>query len=278
MLPSALSRRWLYRYPLLVRVTHWVNVLCLAILLMSGLQIFNAHPALYWGEESDFARPVLSIYSAHTAAGRPVGVTRVFGRNFETTGVLGWSELNGRPMPRAFPGWMTLPSAQDLATGRVWHLFFAWLFVTNGVVYVGHSLGSRRLSRELLPKREQWKRIGSTLRDHLGLRIGGEADAARYNIVQKLAYLIVILAIAPLVVLSGLTMSPALNAAAPWLLDVFGGRQSARTIHFVMTWLLVLFVVVHVVMVLVSGFLNNMRSMTTGWFAVAGEASGHDER
>jgi Ni/Fe-hydrogenase b-type cytochrome subunit len=264
-------QRWIYRYSPLVRVSHWVNVLCLAILLMSGLQIFNAHPALYWGEDSDFEQPVLAIYTAFTAEGRPVGMTSILGRSFDTTGLLGRSELNGRPVQRAFPGWITIPSVQDLATGRVWHFFFGWLFVLNGVVYLSYSIASRRFARDLLPHREQWKHVLGTIRDHLTLRLHRGMNAAGYNIIQRLSYLLVILALAPLVVLSGLTMSPAVDAAAPWLLDVFGGRQSARTVHFITTWLLALFVLVHVVMVIVSGFLNNIRSMITGWYAIASE-------
>jgi thiosulfate reductase cytochrome b subunit len=247
-----------------VRIAHWVNALCLFILVMSGLQIFNAHPAVYWGEDSDFERPLLSIYVAFTPDGRPMGITSVLGQRYDTTGVLGRSALNGRPVHRAFPGWLTLPSTQDLATGRVWHLFFAWVFVLNGVLYLAHSIVRRRFSRELIPQREQWRGIGRTLGDHLRFRLDRTAE---YNVLQKLTYLTVILVIAPLIVLTGLTMSPAVTAAAPWLLDVFGGRQSARTIHFVVTMLFMAFVLVHVLMVVVSGFFNNMRSMTTGWYA-----------
>jgi thiosulfate reductase cytochrome b subunit len=127
--------------------------------------------------------------------------------------------------------------------------------------------GTRRFSRELLPHREQWRQIGATFRDQLRLRFHG-ADRARYNVLQQLTYLAVILILAPLAVLTGLTMSPAVDAAAPWLLDMFGGRQSARTIHFVVTGLFVLFGLLHVTMVVVSGFLNNMRSMITGWYDV----------
>jgi thiosulfate reductase cytochrome b subunit len=253
-------KRWIYRHSILVRLTHWMNGLCLAILLMSGLQVFNAHPALYWGEDSNFERPILSIYTAFTTEGRPIGMTRVLGRGFETTGVLGWSRFNGRPAQRAFPAWITIPSAQDLATGRVWHFFFAWLFVVSGLVYLGYSLIGRHFFRDLLPSGEQWR--------HMFHR--GE-EAAQYNTIQRLTYLVVVLLLAPLVVLTGLTMSPAIGAAVPWLLDAFGGRQSARTIHFVITWLLVLFVFVHVGMVLFSGLFNNLRSMTTGWYSVVGE-------
>lgn len=264
------ERQWIYRFPLLVRVSHWLNVLCLVVLAMSGLQIFNAHPALYWGEDSDFDRPLFSIYVAFTPEGRPVGVTNVFGRRYDTTGVLGRSELNGRPVHRAFPGWLTLPSAQDLATGRVWHLFFAWVFVVNGLLYLGHGLTSRRLFRELVPDRDQWRQIGRTVLDHIRFR---PHRAAEYNVLQRITYLIVILAVAPGIVLTGLTMSPAVTATAPWLLDVFGGRQSARTVHFGLTIVFATFVLVHVGMVVVSGFFNNTRSMVTGWYATARSGS-----
>ena len=257
---------FIYRYPILVRTAHWINVLCLPILLMSGLQVFNAHPALYWGEDSDFERPILSIGAAFTEEGRPIGVTRIFGRSFQTTGVLGWSEFNDRPAQRAFPAWITIPRAQDLATGRVWHFFFAWLFVANGVLYFGYSIVSRHFDRDLLPNSEQWRNIKPAIRDHLTFRFRQNRGAGEYNVIQRLSYLAVILMFAPLIVLTGLTMSPAINAAAPWLLDVFGGRQSARTIHFIITWLFVLFVFVHIAMVFLSGFLNNMRSMITGWY------------
>jgi thiosulfate reductase cytochrome b subunit len=259
-----------------VRASHWVNLLCLVILLMSGLQIFNAHPALYWGEDSDFERPVLRIYTAFTEEGRAVGVTRFLGRTFDTTGVLGRSEFDGRPAHRAFPAWLTIPSAQDLATGRLWHFFFAWVFVLNGVVYLGSSIYSGRLSHDVLPHRQQWREIGGTIRDHLTFTF--RRDVSGYNVIQKLTYLTVILAVAPLAVLSGLTMSPAITAAAPWLLELFGGRQSARTIHFLLTGLFLLFVFVHIAMVVASGFLNNVRSMITGWYAVSREAARHAEK
>lgn len=262
------ERHWIRRFSASVRVSHWVNVLCVVILLMSGLQIFNAHPALYWGEDSDFDRPLLSISWASGADGRPMGVTNILGRRIETTGVLGWSRLDGRPVPRAFPAWLTIPSWQDLATGRIWHLFFAWVFVVNGVLFLGHSLVSRHFSRDLLPVRGEWRTIGRTVRDHLTFKF--HRGTGTYNIVQRLTYLLVILALAPLAVLTGLTMSPGVMAAVPWLLDVFGGRQTARTVHFVVTSLFVAFVVVHVVMVVATGLVNNMRSMTTGWYVVAG--------
>ena len=259
------GERWTYRYSALVRVAHWVNVACVAILLMSGLQIFNAHPALYLGEDSDFERPILAISTVFTPEGRPIGVTRLFGRSFETTGVLGRSRFNERPVQRAFPAWITIPPGQDLATGRVWHFFFAWLFVINGVVYVGASLLSRHLWRDLLPSRKQLRRIGRSILDHLSLRFDHGRD---YNVLQKLTYLAMILVVLPLIVLAGMVMSPGLDAAFPWLVDLLAGRQTAHTIHFIAATAIVLFVLIHVAMVLVSGFWNNMRSMITGRYAI----------
>jgi thiosulfate reductase cytochrome b subunit len=250
-----------------VRLSHWANVLCLVILIMSGLQIFNAHPALYWGHDSDFESPLLSIGAYRTEDGRPIGVTRILGMSFTTTGVLGWSRVNGRPAPRAFPAWLTIPSVQDLATGRVWHFFFAWLFLVNGFVYVCFAVLSRYGSRTLLPRFREWRALAPTIRNHILLRVR-HADQTSYNVLQKLAYLGVTLVLAPIVVLTGLTMSPAIDAAVPWLVDVFGGRQSARTVHFVGTMLFVGFVTVHVVMVLLTGVMNNLRSMITGWYGV----------
>jgi thiosulfate reductase cytochrome b subunit len=264
---------------LLVRATHWINAICFPILLMSGFQIFNAHPALYWGEDSDFDRPILSIHAAFAADGRPIGLTRVFGRDFETTGLLGRSRFNGRPALRAFPGWTTIPGAQDLATGRVWHFFFAWVFVVNGMLYLSASILMRHFSRDLLPKREQLQpgHIGRVIKEHLTLRLR-RRKAAHYNLIQKLTYLTVVLALAPLAVLTGVAMSPAMDAAMPWFLDVFGGRQSARTLHFIVSSLLVLFTLVHIVMILLSGFLNNIRSMITGWYSLEVRASVDGEK
>jgi thiosulfate reductase cytochrome b subunit len=257
----------------MIRGAHWINVLCVAILLMSGLQIFNAHPALYWGDDSDFDRPILSIYAGWNAEGDPVGVTAVLGRTFETTGLLGWSRVDGRPAQRAFPSWMTIPAGQDLATGRIWHFFFAWVFVLNGILYVGYSVISRHIGRDLLPQRSQWQQVVSSIWQHLTLRLRS-ARSAEYNLVQKVTYLSVIFVLAPFALLTGLTMSPAIDAAAPWLLDLFGGRQSARMIHFAASVLFVLFTLVHVTMIVLSGFFNHMRSMVTGWYA---RGAGPDE-
>jgi thiosulfate reductase cytochrome b subunit len=256
------------RHSATVRVTHWINVLCLTLLLMSGLQIFNAHPALYWGEASDFENPLLAMYAERNSEGEPVGITRVLGHNFETTGVLGLSSVDGRPTQRGFPPWLTIPPYQDLAIGRVWHFFFAWLFVANALLWLAYSLASRHLWRDLVPSRAQLRYIGQSALDHLRLRFPKGEEATRYNVLQKLTYLVVVLILLPLVVLTGLTMSPAMDARFPVLLDLFGGRQSARTIHFVVATLLVLFTLVHVLMVILSGPLNNLRAMITGRYRI----------
>jgi thiosulfate reductase cytochrome b subunit len=257
------------RHAGVTRLTHWVNVLAVSLLLMSGLQIFNAHPALYWGPKSNFAQPWLEIGAAERG-GRPAGFTKVGGATLATTGVLGWSGKPGAREARAFPAWATVPSWRDLALGRRWHFFFAWLFVVNGVVYLAWGLFGGHLRRDLWPSRSQlapahvWREI----LDHARLRFPKGEAAKRYNVLQKLAYLAVALVLLPLMVATGLTMSPGVDAAAPWLLELFGGRQSARSIHFICANLIVLFIIVHLVMVVASGTWNNIRSMITGRYAI----------
>ena len=260
--------RIIYRHTLLVRVTHWVNAICLAVLLMSGLQIFNAHPALYWGNRSEFDKPLLAMTAREDGGGSvTTGVTTILGKSFTTTGVLGASrDESGQLSERGFPGWITIPSYQDLATGRRWHFFFAWLLVLNGAVYVA-NLFVRRHLKDFLPSGRELRSIPQSIREHIRLHFPKGAAALRYNVLQKFAYLSVLVAL-PILALAGLTMSPALDAAFPWLLSLFGGRQSARTVHFIVAFYLVGFVVVHVAMVLVSGFLNNMISMITGRYAI----------
>lgn len=265
------GRTFVYRHTVLVRITHWINVVCIVILLMSGLQIFNAHPALYWGQKSTFDSPLLAMTARLDEAGKPIGETKVLGATFNTTGVLGLSDQYGQPTARGFPGWTTIPSYQDLATGRRWHFFFAWIFVINGVVYLVASLLSRHLWRDLVPSGDQMRHIGRSIVDHLKLRFDHGRD---YNVLQKLTYLIMVVVVLPALVLAGLAMSPALDAAFPWLTQIFGGRQSARTVHFICATLVVLFVIVHVAMVLISGVWNNLRSMVTGRYRVAAPGEG----
>ncbi|HEY8706479.1 MAG TPA: cytochrome b/b6 domain-containing protein [Burkholderiaceae bacterium] len=270
----AAARRF-YRHRLPVRVMHWINVVCLTILLMSGLTIFNAHPALYWGRDSNFAHPWVAITAVQMPGGI-VGVTRVAGREFVTQGVLGASRSGaaGEWVARAFPSWATIPGPQWLAMGRHWHFFFAWLFVLNGVAYLLYALFSGHLRRNLLPTRVELRSIGASIRDHLLLRHPIGAAAKRYNVLQSLAYLAVIFGLLPLLVIAGMAMSPRLDAVFTGWVDLLGGRQSARTLHFLAAMGLLLFVLVHVFEVIVSGAWNHLRSMITGWYTVPPEKMG----
>ncbi|MFI4869322.1 MAG: cytochrome b/b6 domain-containing protein [Steroidobacterales bacterium] len=265
------SQRYSYhRHALVVRITHWVNALALALLLMSGLQIFNAHPSLSWGKSSYGQRaPIFETSAAMAADGRPVGITRIFDHRFNTTGVLGLSNEAGRQVPRGFPSWLTVPSFRWLGMARHWHFFLAWLLVINGGVYLTTSVLSRHLSRDLVPTRLDWRSIGRSILDHVRLRHPTGAAAARYNVLQKLAYLTVIFVLLPLMILTGWAMSPRLDSLLPGWVDLLGGRQSARTLHFVVAWTLVLFVLIHVFEVLISGVWNNLRSMITGRYDIA---------
>jgi thiosulfate reductase cytochrome b subunit len=231
----------IYRHGLATRVMHWVNAVCVLIVLMSGLQIFNAHPRLYWGQ-----------YGANTDA------PFIQLDNPRTPGV------------KAFPGWATIPSWQDLAAGRRWHFFFAWLLVLNSAAYLLVSFASGHFRRGLVPTREEISPgyIARDFRDHLRLKFPAGKAARHYNVLQKLAYLAVIFILAPMMLATGLTMSPGMDSAFPWLVDLFGGRQSARTLHFLTAALIVLFILVHLIMVVLAGPLNELRSMITGRFVV----------
>lgn len=255
-----------YRQKLLTRITHWIWVVCLFFLLLTGLQIFNAHPTLYVGQQSgfEFDNSVLAIYAVNTPDG-PRGRTDLFGQSFDTTGVLGMSGPAASPQFRGFPAWATIPSFQDLATGRVVHFFFAWLLVGTLAVWLIASLFNRHLWRDVVMKGGDWRRLPGDLWNHLRFRF---AHGRSYSPLQKLSYGLVLFVLFPLIILTGLAMSPGMNAGWPWLIDVFGGRQTARTIHFLAMIGLVTFFVVHVAMVVLAGPINEMRSMITGWYRV----------
>lgn len=254
-----------YRHSVVTRLTHWINVVALTLLLMSGLQIFNAHPALYWGQKSTFAEPWVSM-TAVERGDEMIGLTKVGSLTLETTGLFGFSGNE----KRGFPAWSTAPSYRNLADGRHWHFFFAWVFVLNGLVYLSANSLNGHIRRDLLPTRDQLtpRHLWHEVLDHARLRFAKGEEARRYNALQKLAYGGVVLIVLPLMVLTGLTMSPAVDAGQPWLPAVFGGRQSARTIHFICAGLITAFVLVHVAMVLLSGVWNNLRSMVTGRYAI----------
>lgn len=252
------------RHGVIVRLTHWINVVALTIMLLSGLQIFNAHPALYWGKKSTFDAPWLAMTAENNR-----GITHVGETKFDTTGVFGRSKLGELYVNQGFPPWSTIPHLRDLASGRNWHLFFAWVFGVNGLIYLVTGFLSRRLQREVSPSVTDLKTLPKD--PHLRFKFAKGREALRYHQVQRVTYSAMVFVVLPLIVLTGMTMSPTLNAVFPFLLDVFGGRQSARSIHFICMVLIVLFVLVHVLMVILSGPLNQLRGMITGRVAIEEE-------
>lgn len=252
-----------YRQVFSTRLTHWAWAICLFFLLLSGLQIFMARPDLYIGQQSGFGfdNSFLTIGAVFDGPNMR-GVTELFGYSFDTTGWLGAIWQGGNLKAKSFPGWMTIPSYRDLATGRVVHFFFAWVLVVTLSVWLVASLFNRHLKRDILPTGRDLRGLGSDITDHARLRLH---HGRSYGPLQKLSYFGILFVALPLMIATGLTMSPGTNALAPWMLDLFGGRQTARTIHFVLMLALVLFFVVHIVMVLLAGPFNELRSMTTGW-------------
>lgn len=257
------------RHRLPTRIWHWINALAIVILLMSGLTIFNAHPRLYWGSYGANYDPAwLQIGGEGERGYLQVGDWQV-----TTTGVLGrWRDSEGNISTRAFPSWSTIPGFYSLATGRLWHFFFAWIFALGWIAFLVTSLWNRHVQRDLAPKKSELspRHIWHDIKQHARLRFPTGAAALKYNILQKASYIGVIFVLIPLMILTGLTMSPTMDAAWPWLLDIFGARQSARSIHFICAMLLMLFILVHLVMVVLAGPLNEVRSMITGRFRLPG--------
>lgn len=255
------------RHRLTTRLTHWGWAGALFFLFLSGLQIFNAHPALYVGQQSGFAfdNSILSIGPVRERSGEVRGLTTVLGLSVDTTGVLGVSGPEQERAYRAFPAWLTVPSYQDLATGRVVHFFFAWMFAVVYSIWLVASAINGHLRRDILPALADIRALPATFIAHLQFRF---EHHGRYNSLQKLSYGIVLLVFFPLMIATGLTMSPGMDAGWPWLVQLFGGRQSARTIHFVMMLLLVGFFTVHIAMVFAAGPINEMRSMITGRYRI----------
>ena len=252
-----------YRHNRITRATHWINALALMILVMSGLQIFNAHPHLYWGNTSEPDRAFLSIAATHDD-GEVRGFFRVYGWQLDTTGVLGAQNTDMGPSPRAFPSWITIPGYFWLAGGRRWHFFFAWIFALNGLLYVIYNIANGHLRKFLLTPKDA-SRIPAMILYYLRIR-NKSPQEDEYNPLQKMAYTGVFFLLVPLILLSGIGMSPQLNTAFHWIPILFGGRQSARSIHFLLTFLFVSFIFGHVFMVVMTGVVNNMRSMVTGWY------------
>ncbi len=214
------------KHRLMTRLWHWVNAAAVIILFMSGLNIFNAHPRLYWGSYGSWGDPA-------------------------------WLQLS------RFPGWATIPGYYSLADARMWHFFFAWVLAVALLIFMIVSLINRHFQRDVHITRTEWR--WSTLRADIAqhLRRNFTHGSGTYNVLQKIAYALVLFAGLPLMIFTGLTMSPAMAANWPWLLDIFGGRQSARSIHFIVTWILFAFFALHILLVLLSGPLRQVRDMIT---------------
>lgn len=229
------------RHSAVTRIWHWINAATALIMLMSGLMIFNAHPRLYWGE---------------------------FGANPDKAWLV-IPETDGV----AFPGWATIPSTYSLADARLWHLAFAWLLALGLLFYLIWGLVRGHILRDLHIRRHEWKpsHIWHDIKQHAALRLPTGAAALHYNVLQKLAYCGVLFGLLPLLILTGLAMSPSIDAGLSVLLDLFGGRQSARSLHFIAAFGLVSFFLIHIAMVILAGPINEIRSMITGWYRIPPE-------
>jgi Ni/Fe-hydrogenase b-type cytochrome subunit len=215
------------RHSLMTRIWHWINAVAVFVMLMSGLTISNAHPRLYWGQ---------------------------FGT---------WDDTPWLILPR-FPGWMTLPTRYNLGLAREWHFAFAWVLAFGLLAYLMTMLFRRKLRIRLHIALSEVN-PSSLLRDIVShLRGHFDHGDGQYNILQKLSYAGVLFGLLPLLVFTGMTLSPGMNAAWPWLLDLFGGRPSARSLHFIAATLIGLFIFVHLIMVVVAGPVREVRSMITG--------------
>ena len=273
--PAPPPGRFYYRHRILTRICHWLNVLSIGFLIATGLNIFNAHPALYWGQygaNADDGRRWLEIGATDRPDGSVKGVTRIGPVVLDTTGFLGVNRAaNGAVQQQGFPEWLTFPSNRDLATARRWHFFFGWLLILNGLAYLIQGFATRHLQDDIWPRLTQLS-PGNIWRDivnHAKLQFPrGDADK-HYHILQRLAYSATLFVILPLMILTGLSMSPGIGAAVGGLLpSVFGGRATARSLHFITMDLTVAFIVVHVAMVILAGPYNQLRSMITGYYDV----------
>ena len=218
-----------------VRITHWLMVVAFFALLISGLEIVISHPRFYWGEVGNvMTKPAFTL---HIPASRDTVPTAY---KYVMPDQNGWS--------------------------RYLHFQAAWLVLLTGAVYVLASLANGHFRKDLVPRRGQrdWQAYTHVLREHLHLRRANEDEIHAYNALQRTAYLAVIFLIFPLMIWTGLAMSPAFTAVAPWSVELIGGRQTARTLHFFLTGALVFFLVVHVAMIVIAGFRSRMTGMIRG--------------
>jgi len=223
------------RHTALVRVTHWLTTVCFLALLVSGLEIVVSHPRFYWGESGNVLTPALfSLPIPSSRATVPTGYGYVLADQN------GWS--------------------------RYLHFEAAWVLVLTGALYVIWGALTGHFRKNLLPDAgdRSLQAVSRDVARHLRFARPVAGDAWSYNLVQRLTYLLVIFVLFPLIIWTGLAMSPAFVSAVPSTATMLGGRQSARTLHFLLTVVLVAFVVVHVAMVWFAGFRTRLTAMLTG--------------
>jgi thiosulfate reductase cytochrome b subunit len=223
------------RHPAFVRVTHWLSALAFLALLVSGLEIVLSHPRFYWGETGNVNTGTL--FKIPVPSSRALVPT---GYGYVLPDQNGWS--------------------------RALHFQSAWLILIVGLVYFGLGMANGHFRRTLLPARSDLslRSLGSSVADHLRFKRPGEEEAWSYNVLQRVSYLVVLFVAFPLIIWTGLAMSPSFTSAFPHSVTLLGGRQSARTLHFFLTIFLTLFLLVHVFMVFFAGFRKRMSAMITG--------------
>ena len=218
-----------------VRVTHWLTTIAFVALLLSGLEVLLSHPRFYWGEIGNVnTTPLFSIPVPSSRGTVPTGY------GFVLPDQNGWS--------------------------RYLHFQSAWLLLFTGLVYVWGGMRSGHFRTNLVPSPadRSWRTLGASIAGHLRFTAAAFGDPGSYNALQRLSYLAIVFVLFPLVIWTGLAMAPAFTAIFPWAVNVLGGRQSARTLHFLVTIGLVLFTIVHVMMIIVAGFRARVRAMITG--------------
>jgi thiosulfate reductase cytochrome b subunit len=226
------------RHSALVRITHWITFLAFLALLVTGIEILISHPRFYWGEVGNVNTPAL--FSFRIPSSREIIHN---GYGYVLPDQNGWS--------------------------RYLHFEAAWVLVLTGLLYVAFGFFSGHFRRNLLPAHGERSpgKLAAALARHLRFKRPSEEEAWSYNTVQRLAYLLVIFVLVPMIIWTGLAMSPAIEGAFPWAVIALGGRQSARTLHFFISIALVLFLLVHVLMVFLAGFRKRMGAMITGRLA-----------
>lgn len=223
------------RHSALVRVTHWITTLCFFALLVSGVEIVISHPRFYWGETgNDLTTPLFKLPIPASRALVPTGYGYVLPDQN------GWS--------------------------RYLHFQAAWVVLLTGLLYLISGWFTGHFAKTLFPQRTDlsWRAFSGAIADRLHFKRAGEEEVWSYNLLQRLTYLFVIFILFPLVIWTGLAMSPAFVSAFPAAVNLLGGQQSARTLHFFVSLALVVFLLVHIMMVWLAGFRSRVRAMISG--------------